>query len=446
LRIAVIGSGVAGLSAAWLLSSRHQVVLFEKEPRFGGHSNTVDAPSAAGPVAIDTGFIVYNTACYPNLIAMFAELSVETAATDMGFAVSLDSGRYEYSGAGFGGFFGQRSNLVSPSHWRMASDIRRFFREASDLSRDAAADPALTLGAWLSGRNYSVAFIDRHIVPMGAAIWSAPLGEILNFPAAAYARFFANHGLLQMTGRPEWRTVRGGSRNYVSKLLAAFKGQTINGDGVVSVRRSSEGVAVTIESGQHQTFDRCLIATHGDEALGLLADPSDDETKLLGAFRYASNETILHTDEALMPRRRRVWSSWNYIGAAGQDQTRAAAVSYWMNALQPLQTNTDYFVSLNPRLAYDESKVIRRFNYQHPLFDDAALTAQKRLWSLQGARNTWFAGSYFGFGFHEDALQAGLAAAEDLGGVRRPWTVEGESSRLTLCKRPGFEPGIRAER
>ncbi len=435
MRIVVIGAGVAGLSAAWLLSQRHDVVLFEREPQFGGHSNTVDAPGRSGPIAVDTGFIVYNTACYPNLIALFQHLGITTATTDMGFAVSLDDGRYEYNGAGFDGFFGQRRNLASLSHWRMAADIRRFFQEAAELSRDAAADPSLSLGSWLDSRSYSKAFIDRHIVPMGAAIWSAPLGEILDFPAAAYARFFSNHGLLQMSNRPEWRTVKGGSRNYVSKLMAGFKGRAVSNDKVVSISRTNGRVLIKTASGHHDTFDRCLIATHGDEALALLSDPTGEERKLLGAFRYAANETILHTDTTLMPERRRVWASWNYIGAVGQDQSRAAAVSYWMNRLQPLETSDDYFVSLNPLLPVDSSKVIRRFVYYHPLFDAAALSAQKQLWSLQGAHNTWFAGSYFGYGFHEDALQAGLAVAEDLGNVRRPWQVENESSRLTFCEK-----------
>jgi uncharacterized protein len=441
LRIAVIGAGIGGLSAAWLLSERHDVDLYEKQPRLGGHSNTVDVDGTDGSVAIDTGFIVYNTACYPNLIALFHHFGVATSPTDMGFAVSLDGGRYEYSGAGFNGYFGQRSNLMSPSHWRMASDIMRFFRDATQLSHDASANTQLTLGSWLTQRGYSRAFQERHIIPMGAAIWSAPLGEILNFPAAAYARFFANHGLLQMSGRPQWRTVTGGSRNYVAKLNAAFKGRVLQNEPVSAVARHAGGVTVTTQSGASEIYDRCLIATHGDEALALLSDASADERALLGAFRYAGNDTILHTDANLMPKRRRVWSSWNYIGASernqsAHDQSRAAAISYWMNALQPLGTADDYFVSLNPRMAIDERKVLCRFHYHHPLFDEPALSAQKRLWSLQGSRNTWFAGSYFGFGFHEDALQAGLAAAEDLGSVKRPWQVEGENNRMTFCERP----------
>ena len=278
---------------------------------------------------------------------------------------------------------------------------------------------------------------------MGAAIWSAPAGAILNFPALSFARFFANHGLLQMTDRPQWRTVRGGSREYVSRLLAQFRGEAIKGDGVTEVTRGSNGVTVATRGGRVDHFDRCLIACHADEALDLLADASARERELLGAFSYASNDTFLHSDASLMPVRRRAWASWNYLGGSGTDEGSGASVSYWMNKLQPLQSATNYFISLNPGHAIDPAKIYARFNYQHPLFDRAALVAQKALWSLQGARNTWFAGSYFGFGFHEDALQSGLAAAEDLAGidgrqtVRRPWQVAGQSDRLTFCPRAG---------
>ena len=446
MRIAVVGAGISGLSAAWLLSRQHDVVLFEKEPRYGGHSNTVEVPEPQragqrGGVAVDTGFIVYNTGCYPNLIALFEHLGVPTAETDMSFSVSLDDGRYEYNGNGANGFFAQRSNLLSVRHWRMARDVSRFFKEAS-LLQSEAADPELTLAQWLERHNYSRSFIDHHIVPMGAAIWSAPASEMLGFPAQNFARFFANHGLLQMKDRPQWRTVRGGSREYVTRLTDAFRGETSLGDGVAEISRSPSGVEIRTRAGHTSRFDRCLIACHGDEALGCLTDASAEERRLLGAFRYASNDTILHDDARLMPKRRSVWTSWNYLGATTDTPTRSAAVTYWMNKLQPLDTKRDYFVSLNPQRPLPRDKIIARFSYQHPLFDKAALKAQKELWSLQGQRNTWFAGSYFGYGFHEDALQSGLAAAEDLSAtagvqaLRRPWRVARESSRLTLPSRP----------
>lgn len=430
MEIAVVGAGVAGLSAAWLLSLRHRVTLFEREARLGGHSNTVEA--GLDRIPVDTGFIVYNTKCYPNLMAMFEHLGVPTAPTSMGFAVSLGDGAYEYNGDGFGGFFGQRSNVLSPRHWRMAADILRFFKEAQQIGAmpDDATQP---LGAWLASRGYSRWFIERHIVPMGAAIWSTPATRVLDFPALSFVRFFANHGLLQMNDRPEWRTVRGGSREYVKRLAEEFQGRVIEGDGVVGVSRSGGGVTIRTAHGQSLAFDRCLLACHADEALAMLKDADRDEIATLGAFRYSSNEAVLHRDARLMPKRRGLWSSWNYL--RGPAETGAVSLTYWMNSLQPLETDDDYFVSLNPQAVIGEDQTIARMTYTHPLFDDRAIAAQSRLWALQGRRATWFAGSYFAFGFHEDALQAGLAAAEEMGGVRRPWTVVGESDRLQLPAR-----------
>lgn len=440
MRIAVVGAGISGLSAAWLLSRAHDVTLFEREPRLGGHSNTSEVAwpeGGSGPV--DTGFIVYNTACYPNLIALFEHLGVPTARTNMSFAVSLDGGGYEYSGSGAHGLFGQPSNVLRPGHWRMAADILRFFREApSLLAATSDDDPSSqSLGDWLSARRYSRDFVERHILPMGAAIWSTPSRGILDFPAAAFARFFANHGLLQVRNRPEWRTVDGGSREYVARLMAGYRGRTVSGDPVVSVARSGAGLAVRRESGASEHFDRCLIACHADDALALLDNAGADERRLLGAFRYTDNLAVLHRDPRQMPRRRRLWSSWNYIGGPGGELT----VSYWMNRLQPLRTVTDHFVTLNPGSEIPPSETIATFAYRHPMYDGAAIAAQARLWSLQGHGGVWFAGSYFGWGFHEDGLQAGLAAAEDMSAsgpgtaVRRPWSVSGQSGRITVGNR-----------
>ena len=449
MRIAVIGSGITGLSAAWLLSDTHEVTLFERSDRIGGHSNTVEVGwpgGGSGPV--DTGFIVYNTASYPNLIALFDHLGVTTAKTHMSFSVSLDAGRYEYSGTGAHGFFGQPSNLFRAGHWRMASDILRFFREARALTDRASRGAERSslagesLGEWLRRGGYGDAFVERHILPMGAAIWSTPSRDVLDFPAAAFARFFANHGLLQVRNRPEWRTVEGGSRAYVMRLVEAFRGRIVTGDAVTSVTRRPGDVAVARASGTVETFDRCLVACHADDALGLLADADAEERRLLGAFRYAANLAVLHRDRRHMPRRRRLWSSWNYLGAADG----ALSVTYWMNRLQPLSTWADHFVTLNPASEIASDAAIAQFDYRHPMYDSAALAAQGELWSLQGRRRTWFAGSYFGWGFHEDGLQAGLAAAEDLGGVRRPWQVAGASSRIVVGppKPAGTAPGERA--
>jgi predicted NAD/FAD-binding protein len=431
LRIAVIGSGISGLSAAWLLSKSHDVVLIEEDARAGGHSNTVDAPSKAGRVAVDTGFIVYNVESYPNLVALFSHLDVETAPASMSFAVSLDRGRYEYSGNGVAGLFGQPSNIFSPSHVRMVADLLRFFREAPRLlERTDATD--LSLGQYLGDAGYSQAFVTRHILPMAAAIWSTPSASVMAFPARAFVRFFQNHGLLQVADRPQWRTVVGGSRAYLARMLEPLAGRLRLASGARCIIRHGSGVDVVTGNGR-ETFDHCVLATHADTALALLgADAAADERNLLGPFRYIANRAILHRDPAHMPRRRRLWSSWNYLG--GTTETGGdLSVTYWMNNLQPLGPGAgDLFVTLNPVQKIAPDRTISAFDYSHPMFDGATERAQRSLWALQGVRRTWFCGSYFGFGFHEDGLQSGLAVAEALGGVRRPWTVKGQSSRIHL--------------
>lgn len=435
LRIAVVGAGITGLGAAWLLGTRHEVTLFEAQSRIGGHSNTVDVAAPEGVVPVDTGFIVYNPPSYPNLVAFFDHLGVETVASNMSFAVSLDGGAYEYSGTGLSGLFAQRSNLLSPAHWRMTAGILRFHREAGELAA-AASDPGLTLGEWLTQRGYGAPFIDRHILPMAAAIWSAPAGEMLAFPAASFARFFQNHGLLTATNQPVWRTVSGGSRAYVGRVLDRFAGTVRRGEPVVGLTRGAGGVDVTTASGAVERFDRVAVCCHADEALGLLADASSAERRVLGAFRYSHNTAVLHTDAAWMPRRRAAWSSWNYLS---REPNGPLTVTYWMNQLQPLATATNYFVTLNPSHPIAGSAVAGAFDYTHPRYDRAALAAQAAIWDLQGARSTWFAGSYCGYGFHEDAIQAGLAIAEDMtagdGPVRRPWTVANDRGRLAIPAR-----------
>jgi predicted NAD/FAD-binding protein len=432
-KIAVVGSGISGLSAAWLLSKRHDVTLFEAEPRAGGHSNTVEATAPGRMIPVDTGFIVYNTASYPNLIALFEHLEVPTAPTDMSFAVSLGSGGYEYAGSSLPALFGQPSNLFRPAHWRMLADTLRFFREAPALA-GVDGDVHQTLGHYLARAGYSEAFVARHILPMAAAIWSTPSRDVLAFPVAAFVRFFANHGLLQVADRPQWRTVVGGSREYVRRVLADFGGKTVLGDPVRRIVRSQDGVSIETASGERERFDRCVVATHADDALPLLADPSAEERVLLGAFRYTSNRAVLHTDAGQMPRRRRLWSSWNYLGE-GQGRDATLAVTYWMNKLQPLGSDApDLFVTLNPPTRIDAGHVVSEFDYRHPMFDAGAMSAQRSLWSLQGVRRTWFCGSYFGYGFHEDGLQSGLAVAEDIGGVRRPWNLADESGRIHIAR------------
>lgn len=425
LNIAVVGTGIAGMSAAWLLSGRHDVTVFEKEPRTGGHSNTVSARGTP----VDTGFIVYNEVNYPNLVQLFRHLGVETKASDMSFAVSLGSGNFEYAGTDLNGLIGQRRNALRPRFWYMMKDLLRFYREAPAFLDNPAAE-TLSLGDYLARNGYGEAFVEDHLLPMAAAIWSASADEIRAYPTAAFLRFFVSHGLVNLTDRPEWRTVAGGSRAYVEKLTAPFAHRIRKGVGVRQLSRAGGRVELIDTDGKVHTFDGVVVATHADQALALLADADPLERELLGAFAYSKNRAVLHSDATLMPSRQRVWASWNYIGDGGPADSRRLCVTYWMNRLQGIDSANPLFVTLNPIAEPNSAKVVAEFDYEHPLFDLRALAAQRRLWELQGRGGVWFAGSYFGYGFHEDALQAGLAAAEFLGGVRRPWTVENESGRI----------------
>ncbi|MCP3056076.1 FAD-dependent oxidoreductase [Aurantimonas sp. LRZ36] len=432
--VAVIGSGISGLSAAWLLSRRMHVTVYEADARLGGHSNTVAVPAAGGTLAVDTGFIVYNERNYPNLVALFEHLGVETAESEMSFAASLDGGRLEYSGSGLNGLIGQRGNVARPRFWRMMRDILRFYREApAALARPESVD--ISLGDYLERNNYAAAFVEDHLLPMGAAIWSTTAREMREYPLLAFIRFFDSHGLLSLTDRPQWRTVAGGSREYVRRLCQDGNFDVRLGVGVTSIRRENGSVVITDTAGHSDRFVDVVVATHADQALKLLADPDEQEKALLGAFRYTDNTAVLHSDVALMPRRKRVWSSWNYIGESGNDGASPLCVTYWMNRLQTLDLNHPLLVTLNPSRAIKENRIIQSFQYAHPLFDQPALDAQQQLWRLQGRRNTWFCGAYFGYGFHEDGLQAGLAAAESLADVRRPWQVTRQSGRIVKAPR-----------
>ena len=421
LKIAVVGSGVAALSSAWLLSQRHRVTVYEKAERLGGHSNTVTAAALSGDVAVDTGFICFNDATYPNLIALFTHLGVQTRATDMSFAVSLEEGRFEYAAPGL---FAQRRNLLRPRFWSMLSEVLRFYRQAP-IHLGGLTDPDLTLGDYLKREGFSEAFRDDHLLPMAAAIWSSPAHTLMDYPAEAFIRFCGNHGLLKLVGRPLWRTIKGGSRVYVERLAQAIEDVRLD-HGVTAVRRTDHGVMVHDSQGGAERFDHVVIGAHADQALAMLDDPTAREREVLGAFRYSRNFTVLHTDADLMPRRRRAWASWNYIGANG-----GLCVTYWMNKLQGLP-GQDLFVTLNPPRPPKPDTLLRSELYEHPIFNPAALEAQKQLWSLQGRGGVWFCGAHFGAGFHEDGLQSGLAVAEQLGGVRRPWTVANESGRIHL--------------
>lgn len=431
LRIAVIGSGVSGLSAAWLLGKRHKVSLYEAADRVGGHANTVTVETGGKIIPVDTGFIVFNRLTYPNLTALFEHLQVPTQLTEMSFAASLDRGGMEYAGgSGLGGLFAQKTNALRPRFLSMLAGVRKFYRNAVIDSAEPGFEK-LSLGDYVARGNYSNAFRDDHLLPMGSAIWSASKAEMLAFPALAYIRFHANHGLLQLAGRPAWETVTGGSAVYVQSLLDDYSGEIRLGRAVVRIERDSGGVRIFDSRGDCAQFDHVVIAAHANQALAMLAQPSEQERALLGKFSYQRNHAVLHSDPTFMPRRNAAWACWNYIGGQHSDGSDAS-FTYWMNRLQGLPGTKQFFVTLNPKHPVRPDAMHHSEIYDHPLFDAEAIAAQGQLWQLQGAQRTWFCGAYFGAGFHEDGLQAGLAVAEQLGAVERPWQVADPSGRIVL--------------
>lgn len=432
LNIAVVGSGISGLSAAWLLGKKHNVTLFEANDRLGGHTNTVTMDVEGRPVPVDTGFICFNSATYPNLIALFDHLNVSVYDTNMSFAASMANGAYEYSGGTYLGLFGQPSNLLRRKHWRMIRDILRFFKEAP-ASLDQLSDHE-SLNSYLEREGYSADFAKFHLLPMAAAIWSSRLNDMLDYPAKAFIRFFQNHGLLQVSGRPRWGTVSGGSSTYIDKMLADTSVTVRSGEPITSVTRGPHCVEIGTSQGLER-FDQIVIANHADQALAMLNDPSAAEQNLLGSFQYSRNQAVLHRDRRFMPRRKLTWASWNYMELdrqPGMSTDPDLCLTYWMNSLQNLPTKKDVFVTLNPPEWAEIENVAASFDYMHPIFDGPAMAAQRDLWSLQGVNRTWFCGAHFGSGFHEDGLQSGLAVAEQLGNMRRPWIVPNESGRIYI--------------
>lgn len=410
LNIAVIGSGAAGLSATHLLQRRHNVTLFEKNDRLGGHTNTVvleDGPDAGTPV--DTGFIVMNNRNYPLLTRLFEQMDVPLRDSDMSFGYHDVPSGLQYCGTGLDGLFAQRMNVVRPQFIRMVRDVMRFFKIAhAELDQQTAGEE--TLGDFLKRHQFSKVFVDHHLIPMGSAIWSTPCEQMMQFPAQSFLQFFANHGLLSLNDRPQWQTVVGGSCEYVRRMQAEWKQVEIRLNvSLSSVRRNESGVELSFKDGSCRLFDYVVIATHADQAIRLLDDPSPEESELLGCWEYTESRTLLHTDESVMPPLRKVWSSWNFRRLEGHQ----TCLSYHMNRLQGLRTEKQYFVSLN--LPVEPAGIIREFNYTHPMFTREALSKRPRLARFNGQRRTWFAGSYFGNGFHEDAVRSGVKVAEHFG-------------------------------
>ncbi len=417
MRIAVIGSGISGLGAAYLLSRKYDTYLFEKDTRIGGHSHTVDVETPDGMLPVDTGFIVYNKRNYPNLVGMFDHLGVVTKTTDMSFGISIGDGRCEYEGS-LKGLLAQPSNLFKASYWSMLYDLVRFYKTA--VKRVAAGPDEESLGEFIKRERYGRPFIDDHLLPMAAAIWSCPADTMMAFPARSFIQFMENHQLLNFIERPQWRTVSGGSREYIKKIVAALDGRIKTGVNINGIKRSSGGVMVNIEGEGDVYFDKVVLAAHADQSLAMIDDASDIEKEVIGAFDFQPNHVVLHSDPALMPKRKAAWASWSYLKDEGAENGTNLAVTYWMNRLQTLATNMPVLVTLNPNKTPDPTLVQGEYFYDHPVFDDKAIAAQSRLSDVQGHDHLYFCGAWTRYGFHEDGLRSAVAVAKSLG-VDIPW-------------------------
>jgi predicted NAD/FAD-binding protein len=413
MRIAIVGGGIAGLGTAWLLNRRgFDVTLFEAASRAGGHSATVDVTVDGRTFPVDTGFLVYNERTYPLLVSLFRELGVETVGSDMSFSCRVDAAGLEWAGANVATLFAQRRNALRPAFWQMLRDVLRFNREATALAQEDKRwhEP---LGEFLARRAYSRVFRDWYLLPMAAAIWSSPRRDILDFPVSSFVAFCHNHGLLQLSDRPQWRTVSGGSRSYVERIVGALPDVRLAAP-VVSVHRHADHVDVVTQRYGTDRFDEIVLACHTDQSRAILADPTPQEDRLLAAVRYQPNRVVLHTDPALLPRSKRAWSAWNYLAAHDPDGARPVAVSYLINKLQPLPCARPVIVTLNPPFEPAPGHVIGEYEFAHPVIDARAVASQRALAAMQGARRTWFAGAWMRYGFHEDGLASAHAVADGL--------------------------------
>jgi predicted NAD/FAD-binding protein len=406
MRIAVVGSGISGLAAAYLLADRHQVTIFEAGAYPGGHTNTVEVEHQGRRYALDTGFIVYNERTYPNFSRLLSRLGVATQPSEMSFSVRSDRTGWEYCGSSLSGLFAQRRNILRPAFYRMLKDIVRFNRHAPGLL--TGDGDCMTLGEYAAREGYSREFLEHYLIPMGAAIWSAPPSQMREFPVRYFVQFCANHGLLSLTDRPQWRTVSGGSARYIEAMRRSRKFDLRLNTPVRQLVRERDGVALTGEQGPPERFDHVVVAVHADQALRMLADPSPAEVAVLGSFAYQRNEALLHTDTAMLPRRRRAWASWNYhVGTAAQ---ATVAVTYWLNRLQRINAPQEFCLTLNGENAINPARVLRRITYHHPLYTSQSVRAQRRHAEISGQRCTHYCGAYWGYGFHEDGMNSAIAA------------------------------------
>lgn len=410
MRVAVVGTGISGLVAARALNSEHDLTVFEAANRIGGHTNTIEVPTAEGSVAVDTGFIVFNERTYPGFCKLLGELEVPSQPSTMSFSVRCEQTGLEYNGTDLNGLFAQRANLLRPSFWRMVRDILRFYKEAPAVLEQA--DDAATLGQYLDQGRYSQGFVEQHLIPMGAAVWSSTPDNMRNFPLRFLVQFFHNHGFLSVDDRPQWLVVEGGSRQYVDKLVSPFRDRIRLNTPVIGLTRNPEGVRVRSKHGDEGLFDRVVLATHADASLRMLTDRTPLEAEVLGAFEFQANEAVLHTDTSLMPRRRRAWASWNYHVTA--PATELPTVTYWMNELQSLRGDRQYFVTLNRTQDIDPSRVLRTISYNHPIFSTRTVQAQRRHSEIDGVHGVHFCGAWWRFGFHEDGVQSAQAVIRNL--------------------------------
>ena len=413
MRVAIVGSGIAGLGCAWLLRQQGcEVSLFEANDYLGGHTHTVDVELDGITAPVDTGFLVYNDRTYPKLIALFDELGIASAPSTMSFSVRHDSAGIEWAGTGIGSLFAQARNALRPKFWRMLADLMRFNRATTSMQlEDRVYD--VTVGEFLDAGSYSTAFREWYLLPMAASIWSVPERDVLDFPLPTFVRFCHHHGLLRISGRPQWRTVVGGARTYVNAIGGSLSDVRLSSP-VRRVRRRREWVELSTDSTRGERFDEVVLACHSEQALALLADATDEEARLLRSIRYQSNRVLLHTDARLMPVRRRAWAAWNYLAPADIAAGAPVAVSYWLNRLQPLPFRTPLMITLNPPFEPRPGMQIAEFEYSHPMVKGLAETAQQRLAHLQGERHTWYAGAWMGHGFHEDGLASAHRVADGM--------------------------------